>query len=66
MSENTADLTNEIVDEHSTLLAQDRKKPTPLPKLQISVLLLLQLAEPITSQCILPFISEVGTFHAPL
>ncbi|OBZ72619.1 Protein ZINC INDUCED FACILITATOR-LIKE 1 [Grifola frondosa] len=35
------------------------KTPTPLPKLQISILLLLQLAEPITSQCIYPFINQL-------
>ncbi|KZT20445.1 MFS general substrate transporter, partial [Neolentinus lepideus HHB14362 ss-1] len=32
---------------------------TPLPKLQIGILLVMQLAEPITSQCILPFINEL-------
>ncbi|KZT01929.1 MFS general substrate transporter [Laetiporus sulphureus 93-53] len=32
---------------------------TPLPKLQIGVLLLLQLGEPITSQCIYPFINQL-------
>lgn len=36
------------------------KKPTPLPKLQLAVLLYLQLAEPITSTVILPFIVQVG------
>ena len=32
---------------------------TPLPKLQIAVLLLIQLAEPICSQCIYPFAPQV-------
>ncbi|KAF7986456.1 hypothetical protein HWV62_31229 [Athelia sp. TMB] len=59
MSEDTTTIPNEIVDEHSTLLPKETKKPTPLPKLQISVLLLLQLAEPITAQCILPFITQL-------
>ncbi|KZP23803.1 MFS general substrate transporter [Athelia psychrophila] len=59
MSEHTTDLNNEIVDEHSTLLTKETKKPTPLPKLQIFVLLLCQLSEPITSQCILPFITQL-------
>ncbi|TFK50149.1 MFS general substrate transporter [Heliocybe sulcata] len=36
-----------------------RRKATPLPKVQIGILLLMQLAEPITSQCILPFINEL-------
>ncbi|EGO19011.1 hypothetical protein SERLADRAFT_443553 [Serpula lacrymans var. lacrymans S7.9] len=36
------------------------KKPrTPLPKLQLSILLLIQVAEPITSQCIYPFINQL-------
>lgn len=35
------------------------KEPTPLPKLQLGVLLFFQLAEPITSQCIYPFINQV-------
>jgi hypothetical protein len=34
----------------------------PLPKLQIAILLLLQLSEPITTHIIFPFINEVGTF----
>jgi hypothetical protein len=49
-----------IADEQTALLpTKDVEKPTPLPRLQISILLLMQLAEPITSQCILPFINEV-------
>ena len=59
MSEDTTAMAYEIADEHSALLPKDKKKPTPLPKLQLSILLLLQLAEPITSQCILPFITQV-------
>jgi hypothetical protein len=35
------------------------KQTTPLPKLQLSVLLLLQLAEPISSFIIFPFINQV-------
>ncbi|KAL1949403.1 hypothetical protein VTO73DRAFT_8284 [Trametes versicolor] len=35
------------------------KTPTPLPRLQIFILLLMQLAEPITSQCIYPFINQL-------
>ena len=57
-----ADDTNEwlLTDEDSTgKTRQERKKPTPLPKLQIGVLLFYHLAEPITSQCIYPFINQV-------
>ena len=32
---------------------------TPLPKLQIAILLFIQLAEPICSQCIYPFAPQV-------
>jgi hypothetical protein len=35
------------------------KVPTPLPKLQLGILLFFQMAEPITSQCIYPFINQV-------
>lgn len=38
---------------------QRPQQVTPLPKLQIAVLLFFQLAEPITSQCIYPFINQV-------
>ncbi|KDQ59084.1 hypothetical protein JAAARDRAFT_33814 [Jaapia argillacea MUCL 33604] len=55
-----------IVDEETALLGsrpcdvKKRKRAvTPLPKLQIGILLLLQLAEPITSHCIYPFINQL-------
>ncbi|KAI0327954.1 MFS general substrate transporter [Cubamyces sp. BRFM 1775] len=35
------------------------KTPTPLPKGQIAILMLLGLAEPITSHCIFPFINQL-------
>jgi hypothetical protein len=41
------------------------KRVTPLPKLQLSVLLYLLLAEPITSTVILPFIVQVCASHEP-
>lgn len=49
------------VDERTALLenVKAEKKPTPLPKLQMYNLMLLQLAEPITSQCITPFINQL-------
>ena len=51
---------DERLDETTALLPAKEPKPvTPLPRLQIGILLLLQLAEPITSQCIYPFINQV-------
>lgn len=51
-------------DEETALLASPERKvlkaPTPLPRLQIFILLLMQLAEPITSNCIYPFINQVS------
>lgn len=54
----------EEVNERTALLADEngakkQRKPTPLPKFQLLNLLLLQLAEPITSQCIYPFLNQV-------
>lgn len=37
-------------------------KATPLPKLQLSILLMLQLAEPMTSQIIYSFVNQVCCF----
>lgn len=36
-----------------------KRTPTPLPKLQIAIALLLQVCEPITSQSIYPYINAV-------
>jgi hypothetical protein len=48
-------------DEETPLLCDGSAplKETPLPVTQVLVLLLLQLCEPITSQSINPYISEV-------
>jgi hypothetical protein len=48
-------------DEETPLLQRDNapRKPTPLPKAQMFLLLLIRLAEPITSHSISPYISEV-------
>jgi hypothetical protein len=48
-------------DEEAPLLPSVKivSGPTPLPMGQITVLLFLMLAEPITSQCIYPFINQV-------
>ena len=55
--------THQQPDEETALLASPERKairaPTPLPRLQIFILLLMQLAEPITSNCIYPFINQV-------
>ncbi|KAI0090258.1 MFS general substrate transporter [Irpex rosettiformis] len=46
--------------QQSLISPTDKKKVvTPLPKLQLGVLLFFQLAEPITSQCIYPFINQL-------
>lgn len=53
------------VNERTALLdagQQGQKKPTPLPKLQISILLLALLVEPIASQSIYPYINQVRVF----
>jgi len=49
------------VDEETPLLrsGQDKKSPTPLPWFQFSIVLFLQLAEPLTSQVIYPFTPEL-------
>ena len=52
-----------VADEETPLLHDDsaQRKPTPLPKTQLFLLLLVRLAEPITSHSISPYISEVGS-----
>ena len=52
-----------VADEETPLLHDDSalRKPTPLPKTQLFLLLLVRLAEPITSHSISPYISEVGS-----
>ena len=48
-------------DEETSLISDGnpQRKATPLPLAQILVLFLLQLAEPITSSSIRPYINEV-------
>ena len=51
-------------DEETPLLNGNRQKqrsPTPLPKLQIAIVLLLQVCEPLTSQSIYPYINQAGS-----
>ncbi|TFK50147.1 member of major facilitator superfamily multidrug-resistance, DHA1 sub-family [Heliocybe sulcata] len=56
-------------DEETPLLPQEqrKKKPTPIPWAQFSIVLFLQLAEPLTSQVIYPFtpdlIRNLGITH---
>ena len=51
------------VDEETPLLAGDGKKQaTPLPWFQFTIVMLLQLAEPLTFNVILPFAPEVCSF----
>ena len=53
-----------LSEEERPLLSQEDRtkppKPTPLPTGQIAILMVLQLAEPITSHCIYPFINQVS------
>ncbi|KAF8876549.1 major facilitator superfamily domain-containing protein [Infundibulicybe gibba] len=52
---------NHVIDEETALLAHAKKqhKPTPLPKVQIGILLLFHLCEPITGQSISPYINQL-------
>ncbi|KAH7920401.1 MFS transporter [Leucogyrophana mollusca] len=43
----------------STCLKHNKKPPTPLPKVQISILLMVGLIEPVSAQCIYPFINQL-------
>ena len=40
----------------------EKKKRTPLPKLQIGIVMLLHLSEPMSAHCIFPFINQVSRF----
>ncbi|KAF5310961.1 hypothetical protein D9619_007779 [Psilocybe cf. subviscida] len=46
-------------DEETPLLDQTKRAPTPLPWFQLSIALFLQLAEPLTSQAIFPFVPQL-------
>lgn len=58
-------MTATTLDEETPLLPEQQKKkqPTPLPWAQFSILLILQLAEPLTSQVIYPFLPQVSYLH---
>lgn len=52
------------VDEETPLIPAFTVEPTPLPWGQFSIILLIQLAEPLTSQLILPFAPQVRRRNA--
>lgn len=51
---------NREVDEETPLLQAQTKKKTPLPWFQFTIVLFLQLGEPLTSQVIYPFAPQVS------
>ncbi|RDX43402.1 MFS general substrate transporter [Lentinus brumalis] len=59
VSEETRPLLSDVREGRQDRDAKEKRKPTPLPKLQIGILMLLHLAEPITSNCIFPFINQL-------
>ncbi|KAF8824811.1 hypothetical protein HHX47_DHR7000044 [Lentinula edodes] len=60
IDEETPLLTN-TTNKTKTCNVHERRKraPTPLPKVQISIMMLLQICEPITSQSIYPYINQL-------
>ena len=65
MSATTRDDEEVIPGEGTPLLSSDstlQKQATPVPWAQVWILLVLQLAEPLTSQVIYPFTPEVCRF----
>jgi len=50
------------IDEETPLLQENnrKKRPTPLPWSQFSLVLVLQLTEPLSLQVIYPFAPQVG------
>ena len=62
----------QMMDEETPLLGEQaqnsqqnnpKKQKTPIPWRQFSILLLLQVSEPITSQVITPFLPKVRVRH---
>ena len=58
-------MTATAVDEETPLLQVGAPKRTPLDFGQLSIVLFLQLAEPLTSQVIYPFTPQVRSLTAP-
>ncbi|KAJ7690111.1 major facilitator superfamily domain-containing protein [Mycena rosella] len=46
-------------DEVTPLLPGPQSGPTPLPKLQLAIIMLVQICEPLTSQSIYPYINQL-------
>jgi len=62
------DLASQQLDEETPLLRSQgsaiaKKSKTPLPWRQFSMLLVLQIAEPLTAQVISPFAPQVSISH---
>lgn len=57
----TSSTTRAVQDELSPLLPTPprKKERTPLPKVQLGILLLIQFAEPISSMSIYPYINQL-------
>lgn len=54
---------SEQIDEQTPLLLElGKQEPTPLPWFQFSIVVFLQLAEPLTSNVISPFAPQVYSF----
>ncbi|KAJ7671506.1 major facilitator superfamily domain-containing protein [Mycena polygramma] len=47
------------IDETTVLLPKTTRPPTPLPKLQLAIIMLIQICEPLTSQSIYPYINQL-------
>ncbi|KAJ7039692.1 major facilitator superfamily transporter [Mycena alexandri] len=50
---------SDINEETALLLRPERKPRTPLPKLQLSIIMLVQICEPLASQSIYPYINQL-------
>ncbi|KAJ6546345.1 major facilitator superfamily domain-containing protein [Mycena sp. CBHHK59/15] len=50
---------SDVNEETALLAAAKPKSPTPLPKLQLSVIMLIQICEPLASQSIYPYINQL-------
>ena len=57
-------MVHDMVEQRHDSPLQKRAISTPLPKAQLSTLLYLLLAEPITATVILPFIVQVSTMYS--
>ncbi|KAJ7895065.1 major facilitator superfamily transporter [Mycena leptocephala] len=52
-------MTDDINETTTLLPSPQAKKPTPLPKLQLAIIMLIQICEPLTSQSIYPYINQL-------